>query len=675
MVRTSERRAAALTKRNLSLVNHDNKISDKRDDRIHYPTPTSVDGDDLCSLNSEEEDEGEDALHSIQGDDHLEEDHGGLPTSEDVVMNELASVDTRKVDYVSLQQGHQELSQRSSTHSAVDPLKHSHELENVDIQHSHEEFPTPPSTSPSTKTQKNEGKSKKSPKSIATNFKDNSMEEKAILTPLILHGKAPVETTVNNHWVYLFFRFCAERHKMYERRTFENIPRDQLTKDETMSKMHIGNVFRQLDPSSKMIRDNILGKGDQSVKEVCFRLFLFCMFYNESTWKELCKVSTGGIPTWSNYISDLPKFEYVLYRISFIEKKKIYYGGFQLVPPTIYFTNNRNKDKLLPHFAASLRLVLSIMLTDLPKKLKNCEFANDASQILQTIPTFGGFLSWNIICFLNDYNNQFKWFYRNFATCGPGPRSYLGRIFTDNNGKSIINSISMEESGLIWLYENQWKYWLRINENPPHAWELGLKPGLRVLDIENSLCWCHRYINNKKGGKNLSQLPKPKFNLKKSNNSFEPAWCIEKKWLNNSSKIIYKDDLEEKLKELNHIEEDENVFEVEKIICRKSGNRLEKLKDPEFRVRWKGYSPEADTYEKASTIKDGAEESLQEWLDWEKSVWDSIEKVKKDYPYTPPIIAKSEEEEIKPKIEEKEGLSHRPTKRIRRSIKRESFDL
>lgn len=78
----------------------------------------------------------------------------------------------------------------------------------------------------------------------------------------------PLPVVVDNHWVYLFYRFCAERHEMYYRRA-AGVPRDQLTTDPTMSAVHIGNVFRQLDPSSIMMRDKIIADGDQSVDEVC----------------------------------------------------------------------------------------------------------------------------------------------------------------------------------------------------------------------------------------------------------------------------------------------------------------------------------------------------------------------------------------------------------------------
>lgn len=101
-------------------------------------------------------------------------------------------------------------------------------------------------------------------------------------------------------------------------------------------------------------------------------MLLYAQFYNPDTWAALSSVAEGGLPSWAHYEADLPKFEAVLYRISMVEGVKIYYGGFQLVPPTIYFTDDRNRDKAMHHYAASLRLVLAMMKAGLPAMLEQC---------------------------------------------------------------------------------------------------------------------------------------------------------------------------------------------------------------------------------------------------------------------------------------------------------------
>lgn len=91
-------------------------------------------------------------------------------------------------------------------------------------------------------------------------------EEYATLQP---HGLGEVTTKIDNHWMYVFFRFCAERHRMQELRD-SGVPRDQLSKDETMQKEHIGNIYREMDAGSKRMKEEIIAKGDQSHEEICY---------------------------------------------------------------------------------------------------------------------------------------------------------------------------------------------------------------------------------------------------------------------------------------------------------------------------------------------------------------------------------------------------------------------
>jgi hypothetical protein len=90
-------------------------------------------------------------------------------------------------------------------------------------------------------------------------------EEYATLHP---HGLEEVRTKIDNHWMYVFFRFCAERCRMQELRN-SGVPRDQLSNDETMKKEHIGNIYREMDPGSKRMKEEIIANGDQSHEEIC----------------------------------------------------------------------------------------------------------------------------------------------------------------------------------------------------------------------------------------------------------------------------------------------------------------------------------------------------------------------------------------------------------------------
>jgi hypothetical protein len=361
------------------------------------------------------------------------------------------------------------------------------------------------------------------------------------------------------------------------------------------------------------------------------RVLLFCAFYSESTWQALVD-GLGGIPTWKDF--NLDKCESILYEKSVVEKQVIYTSGFQLVPPTIYFGKN------LPHFAASLRLVKALMECGLPDRLRQCRFAVDASHILQTAPTLGGFLSLNILYHLNDAPHT-KFYMRNFATCGPGSRAFLQRMF----GKSAINDVAMEQAGLKWLYDNQWRYWARLGEDPPHAWTVGIRPGMRVLDFENALCWAHRYVSayQRKGYSSLADLPPPTYDPALTESTHMPHWCDEERYTRHTSRATFIGDYDEESQKLQEEEEGEGVYEVEKVVCRK-GNRTDK--DGLFRVRWKGYPPEEDSWERASSLVDGAEEAMKEWIDWEEAMWSTIARITAEHPYTRPFPGVKVEEGV-----------------------------
>ncbi|ORY26783.1 hypothetical protein BCR39DRAFT_249944 [Naematelia encephala] len=503
----------------------------------------------------------------------------------------------------------------------------------------------------------NAAASSPSPEPSVTADATSAVEQSTLLP----HCLPPVETTVALHWVYLFYRFCAERHQMWEKRE-AGVPRDELSTDETMQKTFVGNVFRELDAGSKKMQ-GIIDTGDQSHEEICFRVFLYCGFYKNTTWDAFVE-TLGEVPSWKSF--NLERYERILHDISFVRREKIYTGGFQIVPPTVYF----GREHPLPHYAASLRFIMSLMEMGMPSRLLECRYATDASAILQTAPTLGGFLSLNLLTYLNG-SPHLDFEYRNFASCGPGSRLYLQRIF----GKSTINSIAMEEAGLRWLYDHQWRFWERIGQDPPHAWTLGLRPGMRVLDFENALCWCHRYVNDfqRKDYRNLGQIPLPDFDLNLTDNASPPAWCDEERYAGVRSTVtaVKTDCTEKEENELKSVtgdakegvngdaesknvdvqeniisdaqeivkddlqDDNEGVYEVEKIVGRK-GNRTDR--DGLFRVRWRGYLPEDDTWERESSLQEGAKEVLNEWLEWESKVWATIERVAKENPYRAPAV-------------------------------------
>ncbi|CAO1626682.1 unnamed protein product [Parajaminaea phylloscopi] len=301
----------------------------------------------------------------------------------------------------------------------------------------------------------------------------------------------PIETNVDETILYALFRYCAERHHIYHRKE-AGLEGKELSSDPLFVRGRYGNVFRQLDRGSAFVRTHVIAHGDAALEEVCFRVFLYCVFSNNDTYTRWER-ELGQVPSLANF--NLARYTAILDPVV-AKGGRIYASSFQLVPPTSVFG-------AMSGHAASLRLVKLMLDVELGQRIAKCKYLVDASALVQAIPTLGGFLSLNLLCYLND-SEHVNLDCDVFASCGPGARATLRKIFG-----SCINSVAMEEAALRWLEENQWDCWERIGEKPPVCPGLP-RPGMRVLDFENALCWHHKYMRaQRQAGVPFAPVPPP----------------------------------------------------------------------------------------------------------------------------------------------------------------------
>lgn len=159
----------------------------------------------------------------------------------------------------------------------------------------------------------------------------------------------------------------------------------------------------------------------------------------------------------------------------------------------------------------------------------------------------------------------------------------------------------------------------------------------------------HRRIRKEEQHALFGDVPAPVYDAEVTETAHEPAWCVPEQHIGDWRLF------DEAAARLDHLDDGEDVYEVEKVVGRRGGNGRGDTTGL-FRVRWRGWAPEEDTWETAAVLKDGSEEVLDEWLDWEKRVWAAIEDVKQNKPFNNPTD---------PKAEDGEGIGEPSSKRRR----------
>ena len=174
-----------------------------------------------------------------------------------------------------------------------------------------------------------------------------------------------------------FFAFVSERYKIHCRR-LAGIPQSEWTKDPILQQYPFTNVFRVFDRVTQYILQEVVQKGDQSLREQCFRIMLFRSFNKVETWEYLAEMF--GALTWRNF--DLIAIERAL-----LDRQQVaaLYNPAYIIPPS----------KLGASANASnhLRLIQLMMEEGLPKQLQKLEHLKDAHGRIMLFPGMGEFMA------------------------------------------------------------------------------------------------------------------------------------------------------------------------------------------------------------------------------------------------------------------------------------------
>jgi hypothetical protein len=281
------------------------------------------------------------------------------------------------------------------------------------------------------------------------------------LRPVTIAGKTFEITPV----FHAYWHFATERHTIFRRRLRELWP---VTADPILAKFKFTNAYRVLDRTSQYLVGKVIQKGDQSPRELFFRIILFKLFNKIETW-ELLHQHLGEV-RYSEYRFEL--FDHILLE-ALLRKQRIYSAAY--IMPSGGPNGESKKHR------SHLRLLESMMSDDVPQKLQAAKTMAEGFAILRSYPMIGNFLAYQFVTDLN-YSDLTNYSEQEFVVAGPGAMDGLKKCFP---------SMSASDASALIRF--------MCDHQETLQQELGLEPvslcgrPLQLIDCQNLFCETDKY--------------------------------------------------------------------------------------------------------------------------------------------------------------------------------------
>lgn len=320
---------------------------------------------------------------------------------------------------------------------------------------------------------------------------------------IIINRKKPEESEVYS----TYWKFAHERQKIFFNRINNEL---RWTNDNILSKHKFTNVYRASDRVSQYLIRDVIYKGDQSPKEVLFRILIFKTFNKIETWEYLIahleniSYQDYNFQTFNNLLTGLKN-----------KGKSIYSGAYIM-------TSGKSSFGHLKKHQNHLALIDFMMKDNFDEKIINSKGLNDIFSILKSYPTIGNFLAYQYAIDIN-YSGIVDFSEMDFVIPGPGALDGIRKCFTDLGGYNETDIIKYVTERQDIEFENR-----QINFK--NLW--GRK--LQLIDCQNLFCEVDKYARiahpNVKGLSGRTRI-KQKFKPlnKDINYWYPPKWGINDK--------------------------------------------------------------------------------------------------------------------------------------------------
>ena len=301
-----------------------------------------------------------------------------------------------------------------------------------------------------------------------------------------------------------YWKFAYKRQNIFFNR-INNV--NPITSDTILKEYKFTNAYRASDRVSQYLIKNVINKGDQSLKELFFRILLFKTFNKIKTWETLEK-RIGEI-RFSTY--DFNKYSSIL-NTELRKRISIYSGAYIMTSGKSKFGFNRKHSN-------HLKLIELMIENNLPELIADSNSLEEVFLLLRRYPTIGNFLAFQYCIDLN-YSDLINFSEMDFVVPGPGAKDGIKKCFSNLSNYSETDIIH-------YMADIQEKEFERLELDFQDLW--GRK--LSLIDCQNLFCEVDKYsriahpnINGISGRKRIKQKFHPSND--KIKYWYPPKWGI-----------------------------------------------------------------------------------------------------------------------------------------------------
>lgn len=283
----------------------------------------------------------------------------------------------------------------------------------------------------------------------------------AEVAPLRFHGSALAVSEV----FVTYWRFAAERQRIFFNRLEGAVP---FTSDPILSTFKFTNAYRASDRVSQYLIHSVAYGGDQTTRELFFRILLFKLFNKIETW-ELLSAEFGEL-SYRDFSVDA--YDRVLSQ-ALADGRRIYSAAY-IMPPG-------GPGALGRKHHSHLALLRRMMEEDVPAKITDMRSMESAFFLLRSYPMIGDFLAFQFVTDLN-YSALTGFDEMDFVVAGPGAKDGLRKCFPDADLREAADLIRFMAD----IQEQQFE---QLGISFSSLW--GRR--LQLIDCQNLFCEVDKY--------------------------------------------------------------------------------------------------------------------------------------------------------------------------------------